>query len=159
MLSTSRLTGQGYEIGVGLRTGDLHGFTARIDFDKAISMDGILGLRDRGITAAVLLQFNKPVDVFWSRGLSWYYGYGVHFGYIKTQDIRYLYWNYEPEYSYSVSAIGADGVIGLLYRFPRFPLEIALENKPYLELVNVKRFRMRLFETSLAVRYKLNYNF
>lgn len=163
ILSTASLflKGQNSDLSIGLRFGSYNGFSARMDFEEPVSMEFILGGRENGLTATILLQLNRPIDLFWSRGFSWYYGIGTHFGYLKTDDERFFYerekLNQQNLYQ-SVALAGIDGCVGLLYRFPEIPVEISLGFKPHLEIVNVKRFRMKVFDSAMTIRYRINNN-
>lgn len=162
-LSTASLIsmGQNSDLSIGLRLGSYNGFSARMDFEKPVSMEFILGGRENGVSATILLQINRPIDLFWSRGFSWYYGIGTHFGYINTDDERFFYErekiNQQNLYQ-SVALAGIDGCVGLLYRFPEIPVEITLGLKPQMEIVNVKRFRMKVFDSAITIRYRINNN-
>lgn len=144
---------------IGLRSGSYHGISARLNYSEPISFEIIFGLKNKGITSTFLLEFNRPLDFFWSHGFNWYYGIGTHFGYMRTNDIT-DYFNYQesnPAYpNYTMPRSGIDGCIGIRYQFQEIPLEISLDSKPLFEIINVKQLHIQVFETALTIRYKFN---
>lgn len=157
LLLSLNLKAQLTDYTIGLRMGSYNGITAKMDFEESTSFEMIMGLKNHGITSTFLLEFNKPIDLYWSRGFSWYYGIGTHFGYMRTADLR-DYFNSDNSYDlmYTVTSAGIDGIIGLQYKFSDIPIELSIDAKPLFEIINVRRLHLQLFETSLTVRYKIN---
>jgi hypothetical protein len=160
VFATLFLPAQNNDYSIGLRMGSYSGISARFNFESQTSLELILGGKDHGLTSTFLLQFNKPIDLYWSRGFSWYWGVGSHFGYMRAEN--YVnYFNIQSDESFdhfgTVPTAGIDGSIGLMYSFADLPIELVLDTKPLMEIINVRRFRMRIFETSLTLRYKFNH--
>jgi hypothetical protein len=154
------LPAQNNNYSIGLRMGSYTGISARFNFESQTSLELILGGKDHGLTSTFLLQFNKPIDLYWSRGFSWYWGVGSHFGYMRTDNyVNYFNIKSDESFDYfrTVPTAGIDGSIGLMYEFAEVPIVLALDAKPFVEIINVRRLRMRIFETSLTVRYKFNH--
>jgi len=78
------------------------------------------------LALGALLEFHKPLAV---SGLSYYYGAGGYISFIKTLNTTTHKESTDPNF-------GAQGVIGLDYKFSNIPLNISLDWKPELNIVN-----------------------
>jgi hypothetical protein len=61
--------------------------------------------------------------------LSWYYGGGAYLAFLKKVNTTTQKTSTDPN-------LGAQGVIGLDYKFTNIPLNISLDWKPELNIVN-----------------------
>jgi len=73
-----------------------------------------------------LLEIHKP---FGTSGVKWFYGGGAYLGFVKT-------YNPNTEKNESDPNFGAMGVLGLDYKFANLPLNLSLDWKPELNIVN-----------------------
>jgi hypothetical protein len=78
------------------------------------------------LALGAMLEFHKPLA---ASGLQYYYGFGGYLGFVKTTDIATNKTTTDPN-------IGAQGVIGLDYKFTGIPLNLSLDWKPELNIVN-----------------------
>ncbi|MEO5946669.1 MAG: hypothetical protein ABIP79_07605 [Chitinophagaceae bacterium] len=78
------------------------------------------------IALGALVEFHKPLS---SEGLRYYYGAGGYISFVKTFDPVKQTNETDPNF-------GAQGVIGLDYKFVNIPLNISLDWKPELNIVN-----------------------
>ena len=78
------------------------------------------------LALGAMLELYKPLN---TAGLSWFYGGGGYIGFVKTLNTTTGKEKTDPNF-------GAQGVIGLDYKFNNIPLNISLDWKPELNLVN-----------------------
>ena len=72
------------------------------------------------------LEFHKPLG---TAGLKYFYGGGGYIGFVKTTNVNTQKTSTSPN-------LGAQGVIGLDYKFTNIPLNISLDWKPELNIVS-----------------------
>lgn len=78
------------------------------------------------LALGAMLEFHKPLA---PSGLRYYYGVGGYLGFVKTTNTTTQKTTTDPN-------IGAQGVIGLDYKFTNVPLNLSLDWKPELNIVN-----------------------
>lgn len=78
------------------------------------------------LAIGALYQVHKP---FASEGLQWFYGGGAYLGFVKT-------FNPVKNRDETDANFGAQGVLGLDYKFANAPLNLSLDWKPELNLVS-----------------------
>mgnify|MGYP003429008466 FL=1 len=78
------------------------------------------------LALGALLEFHKPLA---AAGLSYYYGAGGYISFVKKVNTTTLKETTDPNF-------GAQGVIGLDYKFNNIPLNISLDWKPELNIVS-----------------------
>jgi hypothetical protein len=88
------------------------------------AIEGLFSFGDP-LAFGVLIEKHKPLA---SQGLQWFYGAGGYLAFIKT---------YDPNKAKYVTDanFGAQGVIGLDYKFTNVPLNLSLDWKPELNIV------------------------
>lgn len=78
------------------------------------------------LALGALVEFHKPLS---AAGLTYYYGAGGYIGFVKTLNVNTQKTSTDPNF-------GAQGVIGLDYKFTNIPLNISLDWKPELNIVS-----------------------
>ena len=78
------------------------------------------------LALGAMLEFYKP---FSTPGLRWYYGGGAYLGFGKTYDVN-------KARDVNTTYFGAQGVVGLDYKFASVPINLSLDWKPELNLVS-----------------------
>ncbi len=134
---------QDYDLGIGIKAGMAPGVSVKYfpTTDKAI--EGIATFRWGGVNVTGLAEFHLPI--FDTKGMNFYYGGGIHLGVWdsgKAID--------KPDTG-SKFNFGIDGIVGLEYAFPKFPLSLGLDWKPNFNIVTDSR--VILDEISLHIRY------
>jgi hypothetical protein len=125
-----------YRNAVGIRLGPSvpavkSGITFKHFMANNKALEGILSFGD-GITICGLYEIHKPIAA--TANLQWFYGFGAYAGFGKI-----------------VNNIGAAGIVGLDYRFPNLPLNLSLDWKPELNLLESVGFEGST--VGLSVRY------
>lgn len=77
------------------------------------------------LALGALLEIHKP---FAESGIQWFYGGGGYIGFVKT-------FNVEKNKNETDVNFGAQGVVGLDYKFANLPLNLSLDWKPELNLI------------------------
>lgn len=128
MALTVSLNAQNYYTGIGFRGGLSNGLTIKhfVDADKAI--EGIIAARWGGVLITALIEFDNDFN---AEGLTWYYGAGAHIGFWDTPK-NASWWN---DGDVTSPIVGVDGILGIEYTFPRFPISLSLDWKPAINLI------------------------
>lgn len=121
---------QGYKTGLGVRLSSSNAMQNNsVSFKQFISektaIEALFTFGDP-LALGALLELHKPLA---AEGLSWYYGGGGYIGFVKKLNTTTNKETTDPNF-------GAQGVIGLDYKFNNIPLNISLDWKPELNLVN-----------------------
>ena len=120
---------QGYKTGLGIRLSSAQAMvnnsvSIKHFVNEKVAIEGLLSFGDP-LAIGALVEIHKPLA---SQGLSWFYGGGGYLGFVKTL-------NTTTQKTVTDTNIGAQGVIGLDYKFTNIPLNIALDWKPELNIV------------------------
>jgi hypothetical protein len=89
-----------------------------------MAVEGLLSFGDP-LALGALIELHQPLS---SQGLTWYYGGGAYLAFMKTVNTNTQKTSTDPNF-------GAQGVIGLDYKFNNIPLNISLDWKPELNIV------------------------
>lgn len=120
--------GQDYKTGLGLRLGPDIGFTVKHSLNGRSAIEGLLTTRWHGFDITGLYEIhNRAFD---TDNLKWFYGFGAHLGFY---DGDYVDWG-RPGSTYNV--LGIDGILGLEYTFQDVPINLGLDFKPALNLID-----------------------
>jgi len=92
--------------------------------NESTAIEGLFSFGDP-LTLGALLEFHRP---FSTPGLQWLYGAGGYFGTGKE---------YSPEKARDINKtyFGAQGIVGIDYKFGNIPLNLSLDWKPELNLI------------------------
>lgn len=78
------------------------------------------------LALGALYEIHKPLG---AEGLRWFYGGGAYLGFIKT-------YNPVKDRNETDAAFGAQGVVGLDYKFGNAPINLSVDWKPELNLIS-----------------------
>jgi hypothetical protein len=123
------LSAQDYKTALGVR---LSSSTAMVNnsvsikhfINEKVAIEGLLSFGDP-LAIGALVEIHKPLA---ASGLTWFYGGGGYIGFVKTL-------NTTTQKTNTDTNIGAQGVIGLDYKFNNVPLNISLDWKPELNII------------------------
>ena len=93
------------------------------------------------LSIGAMLEFYKP---FSTPGLQWYYGGGAYLGFGKEYDVN-------KARNVNTNYFGAQGVVGIDYKFASVPINLSLDWKPELNLVSDINFEPAAI--GLSVRF------
>ncbi len=114
------LKAQEYKTAAGIRLGPnspaiAPGFTVKHFLDEKHAIEGIVGVNN-GIGVCGLYEWHFPITSV--EHLQWYAGAGAY-----------------AAYRYSTAFIGGAGIIGVDYKFPDIALNISIDWKPELNII------------------------
>jgi len=120
---------QDYKTAIGIRLSSSAAMVNNsISFKQFITektaIEGLISFGDP-LAIGALIEFHKPLA---AAGLKYYYGAGGYLGFVKT-------YNPNKNINETDANLGAQGVIGLDYKFSNVPLNISLDWKPELNIV------------------------
>lgn len=96
------------------------------------------------LSIGALLEFHKPFN---TPGLQWYYGGGAYLGFGKE-------FNETKNKDVNTTYFGAQGVVGLDYKFAYIPINISLDWKPELNIVSDIHFEPAAIGLSARFTFK-----
>ena len=128
--SLNTVNAQEYKTALGVRLSSANAYVNNsISIKHFISdetaVEGLFSFGDP-IAFGVLLEKHKPLS---ESGLRWFYGAGGYLSFIKTYNPNKLK-------NETNANFGAQGVIGLDYKFTGIPLNLSLDWKPELNIVS-----------------------
>ncbi len=92
--------------------------------NERTAIEGLLTFGDP-LALGALIEFHKPIS---ASGLTYFYGAGGYISFVKTVNVITQKTSTDPN-------IGAQGIIGLDYKFANVPLNLSLDWKPELNIV------------------------
>ena len=88
------------------------------------AIEGLFSFGDP-LAIGALLEIHEPLG---TPGLQWYYGGGAYLGFVKS-------YNVNTDKNETNTNFGAQGVLGLDYKFANVPVNLSIDWKPELNLV------------------------
>lgn len=128
LLSFLSVAAQPYRTAAGLRFGFPYGVTVKHFFDPDNGIELIAAANLRGVIAAGF--FENEYRISMHSGLCWFWGLGLHGGFVDATRNPYLY----TKEDYVGPVIGIDAIAGLDYAFRRIPLNISFDLLPSVNL-------------------------
>lgn len=127
--AASKASAQDYKTAVGIRLSSApaivnNSVSIKHFLNERTAIEGLLSFGDP-LAIGALIELHQPVG---ESGVRWFYGGGGYLGFIK---------NFNPEKNRTETdpSFGAQGVLGLDYKFANIPLNLSLDWKPELNLV------------------------
>jgi hypothetical protein len=119
-----------YKTAVGIRLSSSpaivsNSVTLKHFLNEKTAIEAMLSFSDP-LAIGGLLEFHKPLS---TPGLQWFYGGGAYLGFGKEYSV-------EKARDINKTYFGAQGVVGLDYKFAYIPLNLSLDWKPELNLVS-----------------------
>ena len=126
IIAVDSLNAQNYKTGIGIRLSSIdavvnNSISFKHFLDEKTAIEALLTFDKRAAIGA-LVEFHKPLPS--ADGLVWFYGVGAYIGLDTDKN------------SQDRSLMGAQGIVGLDYKFPGIPLNLALDWKPELNIID-----------------------
>ncbi|WP_066631113.1 hypothetical protein [Labilibacter marinus] len=152
----SNAKGQDYKNLVSLKTGVYTGFNYKRLLPNETAFSAQLGFRDGGITLNAYRTFHQlAFPKKQNYQLFLFYGYGAHFRYYTRykRNNPFKPWRPTNEYRGNYFAAGLDGIIGLEYRFLKYPFVISTDINPNFEFGGATAFKVNMDLISIGLGY------
>ena len=125
----NNVSAQDYKTGLGVRLSSSqamvnNSISLKYFLNERTAVEGLFSFGDP-LALGALLEIHKPIP---ATGIRWYYGGGGYLAFIKT-------YNSNKGKNETDVNFGAQGVLGLDYKFANLPLNISLDWKPELNIV------------------------
>lgn len=118
-----------YNAAIGLRGGfGESGLTYKQFMSRSAAFEGLLHVGWGGFGVTGLYEIHQ--NAFDVDRLNWYYGFGAHLG--MRDGTRNPY---SKRYDYTYFGLGIDGIIGIEYCFIEAPINISLDIKPAIDII------------------------
>ena len=129
-VKNSSAIGTDYKTAIGIRLSNnapiiSNAITLKHFLNDKTAVEGFFSFSDP-ISVGALLEFYKPLN---TPGLQWFYGAGAYLGFGKEYDVN-------KAKNVNTNYFGAQGVVGLDYKFASVPIDISLDWKPELNLIS-----------------------
>jgi len=126
----STVSAQDYKTALGVRLSSSqamvnNSITLKHFFNESTAVEALFSFGDP-LALGALVEIHKP---FAASGIQWYYGGGGYLGFVKS-------YNANTEKNETNANFGAQGVLGLDYKFANLPLNLSLDWKPELNIVS-----------------------
>ena len=126
----SNLSAQNYKTALGVRLSSSNAMQNNSNSIKQfitekVAIEGLFTFGDP-LALGALIEMHKPLT---PAGLTYFYGAGGYISFVKKVNTTTLKTTTDPNF-------GAQGVIGLDYKFSNVPLNISLDWKPELNIVS-----------------------
>jgi hypothetical protein len=123
------VSAQDYKTGVGVRLSSSYAMvnnsiSLKHFLNEKSAVEALFSFGDP-LAIGALYELHQPIG---SSGIKWYYGGGGYLGFVKS-------YNTTKEKNDINTNFGAQGVIGLDYKFVNLPLNLSLDWKPELNLI------------------------
>ena len=130
IFSITNVQAQNYRTALGVRLSSAapmvnNSVSVKQFITETTAIEGLLSFGDP-LAIGALVEFHKPLA---SAGLSYFYGAGGYIAFVKT-------FNTNTQKTSSDPNLGAQGIVGLDYKFSNIPLNLSLDWKPELNIVN-----------------------
>jgi hypothetical protein len=126
LISSSHLQAQDYKTAVGIRLSSQgatvnNSVSIKYFMNPKLAIEGLFTF-DKKAAIGGLFEVHNPMPS--TEGLSWFYGAGAYLGFDsdKTSTDRAL--------------MGGQGIVGLDYKFANLPLNLSLDWKPELNIID-----------------------
>lgn len=125
----TQLAAQDYKTALGIRLSSSqaivnNSISIKHFLNEKTAIEGLLSFGDP-LALGALVEVHKPMG---ESGVRWFYGGGAYLGFVKT-------FNVDKNRTETDANFGAQGVLGLDYKFANIPLNLSLDWKPELNLV------------------------
>ena len=132
-----------YKYAFGARFDGSPGLTFKANNGKKASLEFLLNSFHNGAKGTLLAEWHQKA--FSPGQWRWYYGIGGHMGAANRFHDQYYNGNYMQ--------IGGDGIIGLEYTLSEIPLNLSVDWKPELNLLNYSG--LNVYNVGFSARFAL----
>ncbi len=151
----SNSSAQDYKTSIGYKDGIGPGVMIKrlLPNESAFSAQAII--KDGGFSIGGFRTFHEVAFPKKSSKFFFYYGYGTHFRYYRYYKSRNLFTPFSPTIKHKGNyfAFGLDGVVGLEYRFLKYPFVLASDFNPNFEFGGATYFKVNMDMYTVSIAY------
>lgn len=157
ILTVSCLAAQDYQKLVGLRSGSMQGAELKMFIGEDEALHGVIGFNRSGVKMMCFKEKHQPFMWKLNNRIFAYWGYGSHIGYFRYDYYdRFLVLVPDPVPAHRMKhypVIGLDGIMGIEYRFLKYPFVVAMECNPNFDLFGPDFFNFHFGDGAVSFRY------
>jgi hypothetical protein len=142
-----------YTRDVGLRVGHGVFLSYRQFFNEEMALETFAGFSQNSFRISGFREYFAPLAATRSENLRLLYGYGIHAGVAYTNKYKIFNRVYRHDWLWSPQ-FGIDGVIGVEYTAPEFPVLISAAVQPYFEYSLNHYFSLQPFNFIILLKYR-----
>lgn len=151
----SSVEAQNYTRAVGFRSGYSSGIVYRNYKQDFLAYETLLSFRQKGMKLTFLVEQYRPAHFEFANEHMWIlFGFGGHAGWHVTDQYEIFFTRYKYDDNMIAPLLGLDGVIGMEYHIPDFPLVLGVDYKPFFEFSTRQYFNLNLTDVAFFVKYK-----
>jgi len=155
ILASSGIKAQDYKHSAQLSFGHYWGFAYKHMFNQENGAMARLQYGENSILITGLRVFHKPA--FPDKSSQWFinYGFGLHMAYRTKIESRNLFRPFAPAIIHEGHFVspGIDGLIGMEYRFLKYPFTLSGDFNPNFEFFGPGYFRLNMANISFTAAY------
>lgn len=148
------LNAQNYTRDYGIRFGDQVTAGYRQFYDDEQAVEAMFSFGRRGMKITILKEHTMPAFGSFSENVYFIYGYGAHAGFRYADRYRVLNRTYRIDDYRFMPLLGLDGMVGIEYRFQKFPIIAGFDLKPYFEYSTIQIFNLFLNSFGFSLKYR-----
>lgn len=126
LLASTQINAQDYKTAIGIRLSSRgpavnNSVSIKHFINPKLAVEGLFTFDNKAAIGALLEVHN---DIPSTEGLNWFYGAGAYLGFDSDKS------------SSNRALMGAQGIVGLDYKFANIPLNLAIDWKPELNIID-----------------------
>jgi hypothetical protein len=131
VVSNTSAIGTDYKTAIGIRLSNnapivSNAITVKHFLNEKTAVEALFSFGNDITSLGALVEFYKPIS---TPGLQWFYGAGGYLGFGKEYDVN-------KDRDVNTTFFGAQGIVGLDYKFAGIPVNLSVDWKPELNLVS-----------------------
>ena len=161
LLLFSSAYSQNIENEAGIRLGSTSALTYKRLFANLEAVELMLSGRNNGIQLIGLYEKHKPLVTGLGENFYTYYGFGGHIGYLQSDPLIFRDDTLGPYINgpaldirrQTFFTLGIDAIIGVEYHIYSVPMTVAVDFKPFVELIGMRHLRSEVFDFAVSAKY------
>lgn len=153
LILSSSVFCQNYTRDAGVRFGEGFFVSYRQFYSDNTAIEGMIGNTRFGLKAILMKEYLQPLQGIRSENLMFIFGYGIHAGVAYTNHYTFMFRTYYHEWKFTPQ-IGLDGLAGLEYTLPEYPVLIRVAVQPYFEYSLNRYFQLKAFNFVVSFNYR-----
>lgn len=148
---------QDYNKAIGVKTGPYWGVNFKALKENERGYEFLVINKNAGLTVKGLTMFHTPAMPKKTSQLFAFYGFGGHLGYYRKKKVYNFFKPYREPYTYrgDIFVFGVDGLVGLEYRFLKYPFTVKMDLQPNFEFLGPNFFNVSFEQAGFTLSYTM----